>query len=80
MLDEDEAWNDIFSGNPDGVKRLEQVSGWKYRAYGEVVSVSPVRVDCGIYVEEDVVRSSDARTVGEFVAFTITRLTAMRAR
>lgn len=76
LLDDDEPWEAIFSGNPDRRKVLEHIDGWRYRAFGEVVSFDPVVVDCGMIQIPDVFHSSDPRVVGEFVAFTITRLKA----
>lgn len=74
FLDEDEEWESIFSGNPSGRIGLEHLGGWRYRAFGTIVGVSPVVVDCGLFTVEDVVSSSDARLVGESVAFIISRL------
>ncbi|GAB2881023.1 hypothetical protein ACCI51_18640 [Microbulbifer echini] len=74
MLDEEESWESIFQGNPEKKKCLEQVHGWKYRAFGQIVSINPVKVDCGVLVEEDVLHTHDPKVVGEFVAFTISRL------
>ena len=74
ILDEEESWDSIFQGNPEKKKCLEQIKGWKYRAYGEITSINPVKVDCGVFVEEDVVHTHDPKVVGEFVAFTIRRL------
>ncbi|WGL16670.1 hypothetical protein PVT68_18200 [Microbulbifer bruguierae] len=74
MLDEEESWESIFQGNPEKRRCLEQIQGWKYRAYGEVVSINPVKVDCGVFVEKDVIHTHDPKVVGEFVAFTISRL------
>jgi hypothetical protein len=74
FIDEDESWESIFSGNPEGRIGLEQLSGWRYRAFGKVISVNPVVVDCGLLRTEGVVSSSDPRLIGEPVAFIITRL------
>jgi hypothetical protein len=73
-IDEDESWEDIFSGNPEHRQGLENVTGWRYKAFGLVTQNNPVIVDCGLFQVEDVVNSSDHRIVGEWVAFTITRL------
>ena len=74
FLDEEEEWEAIFSGNPENRMGLEQLSGWRYRAFGKVVSVNPVVVDCGLFQAEGVVNSSDPRLIGEPVAFIVTRL------
>ena len=74
FIDENESWESIFSGNPEGRVGLEQLSGWRYRAFGKVISVNPVVVDCGLFQTEDVVYSTDPRLIGEHVTFIITRL------
>ena len=74
MLDENESWDSIFQGNPKKKKCIEQIRGWRYRAYGEIISIDPVKVDCGVLIEEDVVHTKDQKVVGEYVAFTISRL------
>ncbi len=76
MLCDDETWESMFQGNPGNHKCLVQIAGWKYRAYGQIISINPVKVDCGVLVEEDVIQTNDARVVGEFIAFTISRLGA----
>lgn len=70
----DESWETQFAGNPDQRIGLHPLNGWAYRAYGKVLSVSPVIVECGILQLEDVVCSNDPALIGEHLAFTITRL------
>ncbi len=55
---------------------LERIEGWSYRAFGKVIGIKPIRVDCGLYVQENVVYTNDERVVGEFVSFVVTRLDA----
>ena len=74
FLDDDDSWESIFSGNPDNKIGLEQMSGWKYRAYGKIVSINPVVVDCGLLKAEGIIHSNDPKVIGESVAFTISRL------
>ena len=74
FVDEDESWEEIFSSNPEQKIGIEQIDGWKYRAFGRVIGINPVRVDCGLFIEEGVIDTHDDRVVGEYVAFTITRL------
>lgn len=78
QLDEDESWESIFTGNPDCRKMLERISGWRYRAFGEVLSINPVVVDCAVMQISDVFHSNDPRVIGSFVAFTVTRLDAIQ--
>ena len=73
-LDEEESWEHIFAGNPEKKAGLERICGWKYRAYGKVVSINPVVVDCGLLKVEAVIHSNDPKVIGESVAFTISRL------
>lgn len=78
LLDEDESWESIFSGNPNKEKKLEHQSGWRYRAYGVIISIKPVIVDCGILQAEGPlqIHTNDDRVIGEPIAFTIERLDA----
>ncbi|PXA04019.1 hypothetical protein DDZ13_08210 [Coraliomargarita sinensis] len=79
LLDDDESWDDIFRGNPEKKKTIENIEGWSYRAFGEVISINPVVVDCGLIKVHDVVHANDERVIGEHVGFTITRLDATYA-
>jgi len=74
MLNEDESWESIFQSNPNKLQCIRQIKGWKYQALGKVISINPVKVDCGIFVEEDVFHSDDSKVIGEYVGFTINRL------
>lgn len=71
-------WDEIFAGNPGGEKGLRRVAGWRYLALGEVVSVDPVVVDCGVLSIAEPFFSHDERCVGEFVGFPIARLDASK--
>lgn len=74
QLSDDEDWDMLFSSNPEHRIGIEKIEGWKYRAFGKVISINPVKVDCGLFVEEDVFHTNDPRVIGEFVGFTITCL------
>jgi hypothetical protein len=74
MLDEDESWEFIFQSNPDKKICIEKIEGWKYSAYGKIVEINPVRVDWGVFIEENVIHTHDEKVIGEFVGFTMTRL------
>jgi hypothetical protein len=76
LINEEETWEFIFASNPEEKKCLEHLDGWRYHAYGEIISINPVVVDCGIIRVEDVVHTGDSRVVGAFVSFTIERLDA----
>ena len=76
LLLEDEPWDSVFAGNPSRRVGLDQLDGWRYRAFGRVISIEPVIVDCGLLTVGDVVRTHDPRVVGEYLAFTISRLGA----
>ena len=77
FVDDDESWEAMFAGNPDKKKQIEPLSGWSYRAFGQIVSVCPVFVDCGILSVPGVIHTNDPLVIGEFVAFTISRLDAV---
>ena len=72
--DSDESWDNVFNGNPERIKKLICIKGWSYRAYGEIISINPVVVDCGVAKFEDAIDTLDPRCIGEFVAFNIKRL------
>lgn len=74
FVDANRPWEEIFSSNPEKKIGLEQIEGWKYRAFGRIIGINPVRVDCGVFVEECPVNTNDDRVVGEYIAFVITRL------
>ena len=78
QLNEDESWESIFTGNSNCRKTLERITGWIYRAFGEVLSIAPVVVDCGVMHIPDVFHSNDPRVIGSFVSFTVTRLDAIQ--
>lgn len=74
---EEESWESMFSGNPDGKKELEHQGGWRYRVFGVVTSISPeVMVDVGFTQFEAPIETCDGRVVGENIAFTISRMDA----
>ena len=74
MLDEQEDWESIFSGNPERKMGLDSVGSWKYRAFGRILNVDPVIVDCGLFKVEGVIATHDEQVVGSYIAFTISRL------
>ena len=74
LLLEDEPWKAIFAANPSRRVGLDHLGGWRYRAFGRVISIEPVVVDCGLLRIEDVVHTHDSRVIGEYVAFTVSRL------
>ncbi|USA52053.1 hypothetical protein NDN13_11160 [Acinetobacter sp. C32I] len=71
---DDESWDEIFINNVEQKYGLVHLSGWTYYAFGQIVNVNPVVVDCQVLQVEDVVISSDEQLVGEWVRFTICRL------
>jgi hypothetical protein len=69
-----ESWDEIFSGNPDQMIGLENIESWCYHAYGQIVSIGPVKVNCGLFTVEDVIHTNDPGVVGQYVRFTISCL------
>lgn len=74
LCDEDEDLDAIFTANPQCEKKLTHLQGWSYRAYGEIIALDPVIIDCGIARFSDVLCTHDERCLGEFIAWTIIRL------
>lgn len=69
-------WEIMFSENKDKVKDLivKPNSTWSYSAYGEILSINPVIVDCGI-AEFDLGHfSRDEQLMDEYMFFDIARL------
>jgi hypothetical protein len=75
-LDDSWSWEKMFAGNSEKRVGLVSQGGWSYLALGRITSVNPVRVDCGILVEQRAVFTHDPRVVGEFIAFGIATLDA----
>jgi hypothetical protein len=73
-LAENESWEDLFGGNLDKRIGIEQVEGWEYLAFGKIISVDPVQVDCGLFIQPNVLHTQDPHVVGEFICFKILRL------
>lgn len=72
----DVPWEIMFSENKNKIKDLifKPNSDWSYSAYGQVISINPVIVDCGI-AEFDLGNfSRDERLIGEYIFFDIARL------
>ncbi|WP_284308545.1 hypothetical protein [Hydrogenophaga electricum] len=74
LLDDDETWEEMFSGNSEQRIDLVPLGGWRYRAFGQITQINPVMVDCGLVQVEGPVQSNDSGLTGEYIAFTITRL------
>lgn len=77
LLDESESWDSIFSGNHQREKSLTHISGWCYRARGQVVKIgSETLVDVGLQTFQAPFFTNDDAILGEYVSFTINRLDA----
>ncbi len=74
VINEEESWDSIFRSNPEKKKCIEKIKGWEYRALGEIISINPVKVDCGLLIEENVIYTKDPKVIGEFIGFTINTL------
>lgn len=74
---EEESWESMFSGNPDGKKELQHQGGWSYRVYGVINRIAPeVMVDVGFTEFEAPIDTNDERVIGESISFTISRMDA----
>jgi hypothetical protein len=76
VVDDSWSWEKIFAANPERKIGLVSLEGWSYLALGRISSIDPVRVDCGVLVEEKAIHSRDPRVIGEFVGFRIEVLDA----
>lgn len=76
LPEDGESWESMFAGNPNKTKNIEPLSGWSSRAFGQIVSIHPVVVDCGLMSIPDVLHTNDPSVIGEFISFTISRLDA----
>lgn len=74
LEDETETIDDIFDGNPNKLSKLESLGGWTYKAYGKIISINPVSVDCGVGIIEAIFSTNDQRCIGKYVGFKISRL------
>jgi hypothetical protein len=75
-VDHSWSWEQMFAANPERRIGLVPLGGYAYRALGRILSVEPVRIDCGILVVEGAFHSRDSRVIGEFVGFRIEVLDA----
>jgi hypothetical protein len=75
-IDRSWSWEKIFSANPEQHIGLKPLGGWSYLALGRITSIDPVRIDCGILVEEHAVYTHDPGLIGEYVGFRIEVLDA----
>jgi hypothetical protein len=72
---EPESWERAVTANPDRLKRLEPLWGWRYRGYGEIVAVDPVRADLGPLELGLGLRADSPERLGAFVDIAIDRIT-----
>jgi len=75
---EPDSWERAIAANPDRHKRLEPRWGWRYRGYGEIVSLDPLRADLGPLVLELGLRADTPERLGAWVALEIDRITLRR--
>jgi hypothetical protein len=73
----EEGWDQVFCGNPDKKMDIERLEGWEYIAFGKIIQLNPVVIDCGILTLENEIHTHDERCMGEYVAMKITRLAAV---
>ena len=69
------SFEEMFQGNPHGLKGLEWRGGWRYAGYGQIIGLNPTRVDFGLAIIDGVgPRTNDASCVGQFIKVEIDRL------
>jgi hypothetical protein len=77
---EPDSWERAIAANPERLKRLEPLWGWRYRGYGEIVAVDPVCADLGLLVLGLGLRADTPDRLGAFVEIAIDRITLSRRR
>ncbi|QTE96612.1 hypothetical protein [Shewanella algae] len=71
---EQEDQNTMLAGNPEGLRKLQHIQGWSYRAFGTITDITQGAViDVGLCRLE---APFDSNISGESIAFTILRLDA----
>lgn len=74
IVDENLTWEETFKGNKNKEKKLEQLKGWSYHGYGQILSLNPTIVDFGILKLDIGYLTNDDRVIGESVKVKIGRL------
>lgn len=77
---EPESWERAIAANPERMKRLEPLWGWRYRGFGEIVAVDPLCADLGPLVLGLGLCADAPERLGEFVEIAIDRITLSRRR
>ena len=77
---EPDSWERAIAANPERLKRLEPLWGWRYRGYGEIVAVDPVCADLGPLVLGLGLRADKPERLGAYVEIAIDRITLSRRR
>ena len=73
-LEEGFSWEDVFQGNPHKKKCLISTGEWSYDAFGQIISINPVKADFGPIILALGEWTHDERVVGEYIHWKISRL------
>jgi len=76
LIDDYTTPKSVISAKNDKEKKLQQIAGVKYRAFGEITSLNPLTIDCGITKFIEAFSVNDSIKLGQFVAFDILVLSA----
>jgi len=76
----DIAYDVMFSENADEIKDLVPKNGlgWEYSAYGKVISLNPVVVDCGFTTLDIGYKFREESLIDKYIFFDIARLDIMQ--
>ena len=78
ILGEPASWERAVSKNPAREQKLERLQGWRYRGYGEIVAIDPVRIDlCVLALQLDLATDTPDR-VGQYAVIEIDRIRVFR--
>lgn len=73
------SWPRAAERNPERLKKLEHVRGWRYLGFAEILGVNPVRADLGALVLELDLPAAGPELVGRHVVLDIDRITLVRS-
>ena len=78
ILVEPDSWERAVSKNPAREQKLEHLQGWRYRGYGEIVAIDPVRIDLGVLTLQLGLSADTPDRVGQYAAIEIDRIRVFR--
>ena len=71
----------IFNNNQSQLKDFvhKGQENWGYEIYGQVKSINPIRIDCGYFDFEIIMKMDDESIIGSYINYPINRLDIFKA-